>query len=392
MIPKRFDHISKTDIDVFLANSVPEGRTIEYKRDLPANSDDAKREFLADVSSFANGAGGDILYGVTAQDGQPTSMQGLLSMNPDAETLRLDSIVRSGIEPRIPLIQIKAVEGFKDGPILLLRVPKSWASPHMVTYKNLSRFFSRTNAGKSQMDVQEIRSAFLGSEELPERVRRFRDDRLARILAGETPVPVKAAAKLAVHLLPLGSFTTARQFDLALLRERQVDFRPLSAGGWSHRFNVDGLLTFAGPEGEDHLSRSYCQVFRSGHIEAVWADLARTRDGYSFLSSVAYEKCTIDAVRSYLVAMKTLDIQCPIVITVSIMDAAGVRMDPDTAARWDEYSPIDRNMLLLPDVLVEDYQSEVATLLRPVFDAVWNATGFERSMNYDTNGNWRPWR
>lgn len=391
MIPKRFADITKADIDLLLANSVPEGRTLDYKRTLPGGTDDEKREFLADVSSFANATGGDIVYGVDEDKGVPTATDGLPGIDPDAEILRLDNIIRTGIEPRVPAVQIKALDGFPAGPVMVLRVPKSWSSPHMVTIKNWSRFFSRTNAGKFQMDVTEIRSAFVLSEELPERVRRFRDDRLARIVADETPVPLRKGAKLALHLLPLASFTGSFKFDLSLIREGQLGFAPLSASGWNNRFNVDGLVTFAGASRGDSTSRAYCQVFRSGCIESVWADLVRKQGDYAYMPSVAYEKHLIEAVQGYLGAMKKLEVQCPIVVVVSIVDAVGVGMDPEIVTRWDEGAPIDRDMLLLPDVLVEGYEPDVSRLLRPIFDAVWNATGFERSPNYDHDGNWRPW-
>ena len=47
-------------------------------------------------------------------------------------------------------------------------------------------------------------------------------------------------------------------------------------------------------------------------------------------------------------------------------------------------------MLILPDVLIEDYDCDVPAALRPVFDALWNAAGYERSLNYDENGCWNP--
>ena len=71
MIPKRFDEITKADIDALVANGVAEGRTLDYKRTLPGGKDDEKREFLADVSSFANAAGGDIIFGVEEDQGIP---------------------------------------------------------------------------------------------------------------------------------------------------------------------------------------------------------------------------------------------------------------------------------------------------------------------------------
>jgi len=69
MVPKQFGDIKKSDIDALLATGVAEGRTIEYKLTLPGNTDQDKKEFLADISSFANAAGGDLLYGVAAPEG-----------------------------------------------------------------------------------------------------------------------------------------------------------------------------------------------------------------------------------------------------------------------------------------------------------------------------------
>jgi hypothetical protein len=51
-----------------------------------------------------------------------------------------------------------------------------------------SRYYSRNAAGKYSVDVTEIRSAFGLSESLPDKIRWFRDDRVAKIVADETPV------------------------------------------------------------------------------------------------------------------------------------------------------------------------------------------------------------
>ncbi len=54
MIPNEIDQITEDDLHALIENSISEGKTIEYKQELPNNSDSAKKEFLADVSSFAN--------------------------------------------------------------------------------------------------------------------------------------------------------------------------------------------------------------------------------------------------------------------------------------------------------------------------------------------------
>jgi predicted HTH transcriptional regulator len=210
VIHKPFDQIDKVDIESLVDNAVEEGRTIEYKQALPGNADKDKKEFLADVSSFANAAGGDLLYGVEeARDagGQPTgipaSTPGLAIPNEDTEIRRLENIIRDGIRPRIAGIHMQAVGGFANGPVLLARIPKSYAAPHMVTFQEHSRFYSRNSKGKYPLDVGEIRVAFALSESLPERIRSFRTERLARIIADETPMPLRRVPILVLHIIPV---------------------------------------------------------------------------------------------------------------------------------------------------------------------------------------------
>ena len=170
---KPLESIEKSGLQSLVENQVPEGKTIEYKQALPGNSDSDKREFLADVSSFANAAGGDLIYGVKEKSGIPVKVSGLQSIDSDAEILRLQNMIRDGIEPRIPGVSIRSVPLEKSGSAIVIRVPRSWASPHMVTFKGLSRFYSRTSAGKYPLDVHELRAAFALSETTAERIRNF---------------------------------------------------------------------------------------------------------------------------------------------------------------------------------------------------------------------------
>jgi hypothetical protein len=55
-------------------------------------------------------------------------------------------------------------------------------------------------------------------------------------------------------------------------------------------------------------------------------------------------------------------------------------------------SPIGLDVLPLPEVLVENYGADVPTVLRPMFDALWQACGLEQSLNYNAQGNWEPAR
>jgi predicted HTH transcriptional regulator len=43
---------------------VAENKTIEHKLPLPGNSENNKKEFYLDVSSFSNASGGDVICGI----------------------------------------------------------------------------------------------------------------------------------------------------------------------------------------------------------------------------------------------------------------------------------------------------------------------------------------
>jgi Putative DNA-binding domain len=51
-----------------------ESVTLDFKRDLPGASDKDKQEFLKGVCTFANADGGDLVYGITEQNGAASDL------------------------------------------------------------------------------------------------------------------------------------------------------------------------------------------------------------------------------------------------------------------------------------------------------------------------------
>jgi len=392
VINKRFDLVEKTDVDALVSNQSIEKKTLEYKEFLAGSSDSDKKEFLADVSSFANASGGDILFGIQEQrdnvgktTGIPAAANGLANTNSDLEIRRLESMIRDGIAPRIAGVQIKPIEGFANGPVLLLRVPKSWAAPHMVLFRNDFRFYSRNSAGKYQLDITEIRSAFALSEALPERIQRFRDGRLAQIIAGETPVIISDSPKIVLHVLPVSSFDSNVHVDLRAILEQRPELQPIYASGSNTRYNFDGILLSTNRTASATDS-GYVQVFRSGAIESVTTDLLGRID--KLIPSLIFERELILALDRYLRFEKNIGNNPPIVIMLSILGVKGHIMATRRLVFPDEARAIDRDNLLLPDILVEDYSQLACRLLHPAFDAIWQAAGWSRSGNYDDEGVW----
>ena len=403
MIQKNFDDITKADIDFLVESKIGEIKTLEYKGKLPGSQDSDKKEFLADISSFANSSGGDIIYGVKEavnkdgkKTGEPEAVTPLQSMTSDEAKLQIESLIRTGIEPRIP-VHVKSIEGYGtdgSGFVILVRIPQSFASPHMVTFKNTSRFYCRNSAGKYQLDVQEIRNAFLATDSQAERVRSFLQNRLAKIMANETPVPLSTEHRLVLHILPLYPFLNHQRLQLSSNTNLTSDFRPIAASGWDHCYNLDGFITYDRDYENKTLNDGYCLVFFNGVIEAVYSDILRVRGGQkpkkgetAFIASKAYEAVVVDSIKRYFSGYKTLGIEAPAVISMTLLGCKGAYMWTDFSIGSDS-RPIDREIAILPEVQVGNFDEEVPTVMKPIFDAVWNACGYPYSYNYTEDGTW----
>ena len=390
MIHKPIDQIMKDDILTLIENEVREGKTLDYKLTLPGGSDSEKKEFLADVSSFANASGGDLCFGIKEVGGVPVEANGLADIDVDGQILRLESTVRDGIDPRVPGVQTRPIEGFDKGPILIVRIPQSWTSPHMVTFKGSSRFYSRNSAGKYPLDVGEIRSAFALSVAVPARIRHFRDARLAKIVADETPVRLINGPKMALHLVPLVASSVGFQLDPKALAAQSKNLFPIRGSAEWRRYNADGYVCGSEPDEEvARQSTGYCQAFRNGAIESVACESIAAYDGRKTIPGFAYERDLMNAACRHLDALRQMEVPLPIVVMLSLIEYAGYEMGVPPHIEKYGATPIDRDVVLLPDVLVEDYEVDVATLLRPSFDGVWNAAGWAGSINYDDDGKWK---
>ncbi len=396
VISKPIDAISKQDIENLVAAQVGERRTLDYKQQLPGGRDDDKREFLYDVASFANASGGDFVFGVTdARDangkstGLPDSADGMQLSNASDVIARLENLVRDGVEPRIQGIQWKQVDGFPKGAVMVMRVPKSLAGPHMVVFGGVSRFYSRNSTGKFPMDIGEIRAAFMETSSIGERLRNVRTQGLEYIITGRSPLGQRETPMIVVHVLPVSSLAGSSRDVTKDAARLQSQLAPIRARSCSGRYNFDGYLIT-----EPGSSMSYVQVFRSGVIEAGDAGLlCGMPEGYKGqLPSIALEQELLGLLQRFLDACKQLSTPLPLFIAISLLRVRGFKMSSAPLNPFPGNQGIDRDVLALPEVIVEDYEINFGKVLRPSFDALWQACGIEQSANYDSAGNWRPFK
>src|SRR5216683_7360895 len=384
---KQLEAIEESDLQALVDNQVSERKTIEYKEALPGNADGDKKEFLADVSSFANASGGDLIYGISEQSGIPVELRGLELSNVDAEILRLESCIQTGIAPRLfRIVETHPVAlPSKQRYAIIIRIRKSWTAPHMVTFKNDSKFFSRDSRGKHQLDVSELRSAFLLSETATERIRNFRAERISNVIAGETPVLLNEnAPKIVLHIVPFGAFEPGARFNIDPLMNADkrglIEPLRLASGGFSpSQYNFDGLLIAE--------QDTYVQVFRNGSIEAVDTSILNTAREIRFTRGFMYETNLLRAIRRYLDALEGLDVEPPLFVMVSFLGVKGYRIlfNPDVFEDIYDHR-IDRSNLIMPEVLIDSYDCNLTEVMKPIFDTIANAAKWPGSMMYDEAG------
>jgi hypothetical protein len=390
-LAKRLTDVTAADLEALVESQAAESKYLDFKLHVVGQTDSERREFLADVSSFANALGGQIVFGIGETDGKASELQGLEISDPEREILRLEAIARTGISPRIPGLALHAVALSPTRHSIIVRVPRSWLAPHMVNHGGITRFFTRTSAGKHQMDIEEIRQAFVASDALIERLRAFRFDRLSRLSSSDDPMLLQEAPLVVIHVLPINSFQSATQLDMKSLVKEWHRVPMLYGGVSDYRLTFDGLLVRLVLA--DGTTGAYTLLFRNGAIETVNSHLLEPQSGLR-IPALAFEQQVIEATSGILSFLNSVAIEPPFYVFLSLLRVRGYAMFPGSTAVFmaprAHLREIDREDLILPEVILDAFDEDVPTALRPAFDVIWNASGWPGSPYYDEDGNRKP--
>lgn len=386
------DDITEEDLLRLKEAAVPERQDFDYKRDSYGRSDADKVEFLADVSSFANTAGGHIVIGMAEDGGRPTELVGLEG-NVDEEKQRLEAIAHSGLEPPILGLRMASVPLSGDKHAIVIRVPRSWNPPHRVVAYGRNRFWARNSAGKYEPKVDQLRQLFLTAPALADRVRDFRLDRITKIAAGETPVRLIDRNCLVLHVVPFESLDGTFRYDVKDLINRWTEFTPITpdGGGMDWRINLDGLVTLSGMD--DHgKCKTYTQIWRTGLIESVRAGIiVEDQNGNSGVSAITQERNLIYALTNHLHVARKISLPLPLVVMVSLIGVNSAYLGVKKRYANFTSNVFDRDMVHASAIDVDAFPAsaaEVARHLRRAFDEIANAANLPESPHFHENGDW----
>jgi hypothetical protein len=296
----------------------------------------------------------------------------------------------SGLEPRIINLRIHAVPIAAGGHIIIVRVPRSFIPPHRVIARNSNRFWARAGTTKYQPNVEQLRHLFNDAPHLAERIRSFQTDRLVKIAAGDTPIPLNQLGKVVVHVVPLPSFADGRLSDVvsAVASGTHVPL-PLDKidGSYRRGVNLDGFFNYTHRHPGDRLA--YAQFFRNGAFEGV-GELRHEDDGSSRFVGPDFTNLVVAGVGQYLQDLKSFDTGLPVYIFLSLCGAAKTvyRHFPEGMG-WIDTPPLGREIATFPEIYVDSFDVDVPDIMRPVFNMVWNAFGLPQCDMYDRQGKWR---
>ncbi|MBL8537139.1 MAG: ATP-binding protein [Hyphomonadaceae bacterium] len=369
MIPRSFDDIDISDIQRLIDNQVAERRTLEFKRDLPGDTKDERKEFLADVTSFANAQGGDIIYGLAEAQGAPSTVHGLDVLDADAELRRIEDRILDGVEPRLPGLRLKWITTAVGKRLLLIRIPASTISPHRVIFANSSKFHGRKSNGKYEMDTQELREAFTATEALPARLRALHLEAVDAALRDELPAGLGDGPKAIVSVIPLNYFRD--RLDLDITRENAL--APFKPGGHMEAVEmIEGVLLHTDGGGQGRMD-SYAVTHRRGRTDMVWTIgyiMNPTKgDGRPVVPYPRFKEGLIDGALSPVSRLQPFSVEGPWVVLTTITGIKDFILLIDN----DHYSdPAWRDQATLAEVVSERLTHED---LVPVLKSFWRLFG-----------------
>ena len=152
-----YEAIDDPDSEITRLITQGEGSALEYKRELPSNPEE-KRKLVRTVAAFANGQGGEIVFGM---DPNEATVVGLFGIDHVSERDRLTNIVRDLVTP-CPLTDTRLYE-FESKILIVLSVARGNQPPYgrLIKDSKVAEYYIRRGANTYPARPDEIREIVL---------------------------------------------------------------------------------------------------------------------------------------------------------------------------------------------------------------------------------------
>jgi hypothetical protein len=371
--------LTEESLRTFLALSLPEGLYLDYKENLSGTSEkEAKREFLKDITAFANAAGGHLLLGVK-EPAEGLSVDGQLIGLDHGGTVAqdLERLASASIDPRIPGLRIVCVSLASGRSCLVIHIPPSLGRPHMVNHTGHRAFYARHSESSFPMTTHEIREAVLASASAEARARLFVEARLADVRgtigdrqAGFFLQAMPLIAPEAPWDVLSAPFDSIIRGDAR--RNKYQHYADL-ASNVAPRPTIDGLL------GQDQRDQPTweTEVHRTGYASLLYRDIQvhRVREVDRFV----VHSGTCDIFRAFCHMLRELlnasGTDVPYLLTCAYLNAEGTCLW--TESPWSKFSePYKKKNILWPEH-VRPTGADPIVIAESLCLELFNAFGFK---------------
>jgi len=320
----------------FLDLGVPEGLYLDYKEGLSKSTEkDAKREFLKDVTAFANAAGGHLFLGVKEPaDGVSVESQLVGIDEGDVLAQDLERLASTSIDPRIPDLRMVPVPLANGKSCIAVHIPPSLSRPHMVNYAGHRSFYVRHSESSFPMTTHEVREAVLTSSSSEARARIYVEHYLLKVreeLGDRQTAFFLQAMPLISPESPWDVLSTP--FENVLRGDARRDkyhYGADLASNVTPRPTIDGLL---GQDQREHPTWA-TEVHRTGYVSVFYRDIQIEKVGA--VDRFVVHSGTCDIFRAFCHMLKELlqvsSTDVPYLVACAYLNARGTCLW--TESRW----------------------------------------------------------
>lgn len=358
MLPYPLHEIDAAVLQRLVDDQVTERRDLEFKQELPGPKDSDKKEFIKDVTALANTAGGDLLYGVEDKDAVAVGLPGIPTAGLDAAILRLENMIKDNVSPRLDGVRVLPITLLASKCVIIVRIPASLAGPHRAHAGG--GFFARHSRGVYEMDVDQVRAAFVHAGSLADRFRELHDRAVRRAQGEDMPFAIGHPPVAVASVMPLSLFSEHR--DLAFNSSEALD----APGSFSTSpINlIEGIVRHAQLRDASLPIPSIACTHRLGYIDFSWS-LQQLQEAPSHVVFPGrFEQEFFNASIMAQQKLKHLGLEGPWIIMASVYAALNYSLKLDVLGNGSAY----RNQAFLGQVQVDRMSAEA---LLPIISNFW---------------------
>lgn len=318
-------------------------------------------KILKTVCGFANSEGGLFIYGIEEENGFPSNLKGIpINKSWDDEKRRIQDIINNHSEPPIHYEIEKIDLETSDNILLLIKIPKSWNSPHRVKQGNkLKEFYFRRDGRTDPLELNELRDLFNLKDKLTEQIKNFRDKRISNVY-----YTLKGSYKVLFHSIPLTAFS-----------EQNININNAK----TELSNIESIKGFYKPTFEGIYHETECninQLYRNGIFEKIYFHYSE----YKNVDLNEYEEEFKKFIRDIFKLYSKININSPIVFFITYTNIKDCNQKRN-GIFTNRNKIFDKNRDVLPskELILNHYDEEkINEEIKTIFNPFWNHFGYER--------------